>query len=76
MRRLLPALLLLALAAPALAQERPLTTQPVETIPPGELLLQLGFEFLQDARFPLSGLEGDLSRIGVLDVHMGVSRAV
>jgi len=76
MRRLLPALLLLVLAAPALAQERPLTTQPVETIPPGELLLQLGFEFLQDARFPLSGLEGDLSRIGVLDVHMGVSRAV
>jgi len=76
MRKLLPILLLLGLPLAASAQQRPLTTQPVETVPPGELLLQLGFEFLQDARFPLSGLEGDLSRIGVLDVHMGVSRAV
>lgn len=76
MRRLFPALLVLALAAPALAQERPLVTQPVETVPPGELQIQLGFEFLQDVRFPLSGLEGDLSRIGLLDVHMGVSQAV
>src|SRR3989344_5307692 len=46
---------------------------------------QLGFEFLQDARFPLSGLEGDLSRIGVLEdrksthlksSHMSISYAV
>jgi len=76
MRKLLLAFVLVSLPFAAAAQERPLTTQPVETIPPGELLLQLGFEFLQDARFPLSGLEGDLTRVGVLDVHFGVSRAV
>ncbi len=42
---------------------------------PGAMLVQVGMEFLQDTRFPLSGLEGDLTRAGVLDVRFGVSRA-
>lgn len=75
MRKLLPALVLLAVPFAASAQQRPLTTQEVETARPGDLILQIGFEFLQGARFPLSGLEGDLSRVGVLDLHLGVSRA-
>lgn len=75
MQKLLLALVLFAAPAAALAQQRPLTTETLETVPPGELLLQLDFEFLQDARFPLAGLEGDLTRVGVLDVHLGVSRA-
>ncbi|MFQ5662806.1 MAG: hypothetical protein ACE5HL_03130 [Terriglobia bacterium] len=75
MRMLLPILLLLSLPLAAPAQQRPLTTEEAETVPAGETLVQFGFEYLQDVRFPLSGLEGDLSRVGVLDVRMGISRA-
>lgn len=74
-RRLLPLFLLLALPLAASAQQRPLLTEEAETVRPGVALLQLSFEFLQDARFPLSGLEGDLTRVGVVDVRFGVSRA-
>lgn len=68
--------LLAGLSLPAAAQQRPLVTQEVEVIQPREVLVQFGFEFLQDARFPLSGLEGNLTRVGVLALHLGVSRAV
>ena len=69
-------LLAVLLAAPAAAQQRPLTTQPVDVVRPGEMLVQFGVEFLQGATFPLSGLSGDLSRVGVVDLHIGLSRAV
>lgn len=75
MRLLLPALLLVLPLAVA-AQQRPLTTQEVETVPPGEVMVEFGFEYLQNKNFPLAGLEGDLTRVGVVDVHWGVSRAV
>ncbi|MBI2956298.1 MAG: transporter [Acidobacteria bacterium] len=75
MRRLLIPLLLLSLPLAAAAQQRPLTTEEAETVRPGELFLQFGVEFLQDARFPLSGLEGDLTRAGIVDLRYGVSRA-
>ena len=70
-------LLLLLLGAPlaATAQQRPLATEEALTVRPGAVLVQFGIEFLQDARFPLSGLEGDLTRMGVVDVRFGVSRA-
>jgi hypothetical protein len=61
---------------PAAAQQRPLITKEAETVAPGEALVEFGVEFLQDASFPLSGLRGDLTRVGVVDVHLGVSRAV
>lgn len=59
----------------AAAQQRPLMTEEPLTVRPGAALVQFGIEFLQDARFPLSGLEGDLTRVGVVDVRYGVSRA-
>ena len=49
-------LLAVLLAAPAAAQQRPLTTQPVDVVRPGEMLVQFGVEFLQGATFPLSEL--------------------
>ena len=61
---------------PALAQQRPLQTQPAEVLQPGEFQISVGVEFLQGAEFPLSGLGGDLTRAGVIDLHWGVSRAV
>jgi hypothetical protein len=70
-----PLLFLFFVPLAASAQQRPLLTEEAATVRPGAALLQLGFEFLQDARFPLAGLEGDLTRVGVVDVRFGVSRA-
>jgi len=75
LRLLLPLLLLLAAPLAAAAQQRPLATEEALTVRPGAALVQFGIEFLQDARFPLAGLEGDLTRVGVVDVRFGVSRA-
>jgi hypothetical protein len=38
----------------------------------GTIRTQIGVEFLQKQRYSLSGLEGDLSRIGVASVQVGV----
>ena len=59
-----------------LAQNRPLKTELVETVEKGKVRFELGFEFLQDAKFPLSGLKGDLTRIGVLGLRFGAGENV
>lgn len=68
--------LVTGLALPADAQQRPLTTETVDIVRPGELLVQFSVEFLQDQTFPLSGLSGDLTRAGLVDIRLGISRAV
>jgi hypothetical protein len=69
--------LLLGLFASRLAaQDRPLETPDAETVPQGTLRAQVGFDFLQDADFPLSGLSGDLTSVGVTDLRLGVGRTV
>ncbi|MBV9210995.1 MAG: hypothetical protein JOZ52_10220 [Acidobacteria bacterium] len=55
------------------AQQRPLITEDVDIIPPGSLRIEAGIDFLQDAKFPLSGLRGDLTRVGVIGVNIGLS---
>ena len=55
---------LLALALAASAQQRPLLTDDVDITPPGSINLGVGVDFFQRARFPLSGIEGDLTRVG------------
>ena len=67
------ALFILACAAVSLAQQRPLITEDVDIIPPGSVRLQVGIDFYQDAKFPLSGLTGDLTRVGVVGVNVGLS---
>lgn len=57
--------------APAHAQQRPLLTEQVEIVRPGHVRLEAGFEFLQDQRFALSGLRGDLTAIGVVGLTLG-----
>jgi len=76
MKKLASFALIVFLPLPLLAQQRPLVTQEVEVIAPGELLIQFGVEFLQGARFPLSGLKGDLTRAGVVGLYFGLSRVV
>jgi hypothetical protein len=61
-------------AACAFAQDRPLRTTDVETVPAGALRAEVGFDFLQDVGFPLSGLRGDETSVGVLSLRMGISK--
>ncbi|MFN2492143.1 MAG: hypothetical protein ABR501_04580, partial [Pyrinomonadaceae bacterium] len=64
-------LFLLASVQAAQAQQRPLITEDVDIIPPGTMRIEAGIDFLQGARFPASGLTGDLTRVGVLGVSIG-----
>lgn len=72
--RLCPSILmaLFSLAPLALAQRRPLTTEEADLLPTGRIRADLGFEFRQNQGFPLSGLEGDLTRVGVTSIRVGV----
>ena len=68
-------LLLAAMCAvtfPCFAQDRPLHTVDTATVPAGTLRSEVGFDFLQDVGFPLSGLRGDETSVGVVDLRMGV----
>jgi len=61
------------LAAPATGQEdRPLKTEGPELIGVGSVRVDFGVEFLHRQRYPLSGLEGDLMRLGVTTIRIGV----
>ena len=66
-------LLLLLCAVQSPAQQRPLITEDVDIIQPGTLRIEAGIDFYQNAKFPLSGLTGDLTRVGVIGVSIGLS---
>lgn len=63
----------LALTAPAAAQQRPLVTEDPETIGPGLILFEGGFDVQREVFFPVSGLEGDLLRAPTLGLSFGLS---
>jgi hypothetical protein len=67
-------MLLAALAASA--QQRPLLTDDVDITPPGSINLGVGVDFFQRARFPLSALEGDLTRVGDIRLRTGFASNV
>jgi hypothetical protein len=54
------------------AQQRPLLTEDVDIIPPGTIRIEAGIDFLQGAKFPVSGINGDLTRVGVIGVNFGM----
>src|SRR5438094_2224598 len=58
-------------AAITQAQQRPLITEDVDIIPPGSMRIEAGVDFVQKARFPVSGLTGDLTRAGVIGINIG-----
>ena len=62
-------MVLLGIAAQA--QQRPLITEDVDIIPQGTLRIETGIDFLQGAKFPASGLTGDLTRVGLIGVNFG-----
>jgi hypothetical protein len=67
---------MLATSTGVIAQQRPLRTSDAATLPPGTIQVQVGFDFLQEVDFSLSGLGGDLTSVGVLGVRMGVGKMV
>ena len=73
MRTLLFTLLVFLAAGSAFAQQRPLVTEDPETIGAGRVLLEGGIEYLRDAKYPVSGLEGDLTRVPLVGISIGVS---
>ena len=72
MLRLATVALLLCFASAAQAQQRPLLTEDVDIIPPGSVRIEAGIDFMQGARYTVSGLKGDLTRVGVVGVSFGM----
>jgi len=63
---------LLTLLVSVQAQQRPLLTEDVDIIPPGTIRIEAGIDFMQGARYTVSGLNGDLTRVGVIGVSVGM----
>jgi len=73
MRRLLFILISLTYCAvPGVAQQRPLITEDVDIIPPGTIRIEAGIDFMQGAKYTVSGLRGDLTRVGVIGINFGI----
>ncbi len=70
-RSILTLALLLSAAIFVQAQQRPLLTEDVDIIPPGSIRIEAGVDFVQRARYPVSGLSGDLTRAGVIGINIG-----
>src|SRR5262249_1183588 len=61
---------------PAFAQQRPLVTEDVQTVKPAAVRFEAGFDFLHDKDYPVSGLNGDLARLGVVSLRFGLASNV
>jgi len=68
--------LMLAAILTSFAQQRPLLTDDVDITPPGSIELGVGVDFFQKAKFPLSGINGDLTRVGDIRVRTGFASNV
>jgi hypothetical protein len=65
--------LIVLLARPAAAQQRPLATEDPEPIGAGRVLLEAGIDFSADQEYPASGLEGSLWRLPTVGLSIGIS---
>ena len=63
-------------AIAAFAQQRPLITDDIDITPPGAISLGVGVDFLQNVKFPLSGLNGDLTRVADIRLRQGFASNV
>lgn len=72
-RTLLASALMLLMPLAVSAQQRPLVTEDPETIGAGRLLIEAGFDYGRGVAYPASGLEGNLLRVPLIGVSIGVS---
>jgi hypothetical protein len=70
--RFLSIAMLLSFATIAHAQQRPLLTEDVDIIPPGSIRIEASIDFMQGAKYTVSGLRGDLTRVGVIGINFGM----
>jgi hypothetical protein len=73
MRFITICVLLACVAVVARAQQRPLITEDVDIIPPGTVRIEASIDFMQGAKYTVSGIRGDLTRVGVIGVSFGMS---
>jgi hypothetical protein len=73
MKRAILALAIVACAAPAIAQQRPLQTEDPETIGSGRVLVEAGVDYKRDFFLPVSGLRGNHLTLPAFGLSMGVS---
>jgi len=66
----------LLISAPVFAQQRPLLTQDPEVVGSGNVLIEGGVDYGRDIFYPLTGLKGNLWRIPVLGVSVGLGSIV
>src|SRR4030095_1857470 len=72
MKRLFQIVLVIAFSAGfATAQQRPLITDDIDITPAGAIEISAGVDFLQNVKLPLSGLKGDLTRVGDIRLRNG-----
>lgn len=75
-RTFVTSFLILASCVAAVAQQRPLITDDVDIVPTGTVEIGAGVDFLQNVKFPLSGLKGDLTRVGDIRIRQGFASNV
>ena len=63
--------LILSTSVSAFSQQRPLLTEDVDIAPEGTVEIAAGVDFEQNVKFPLSGLKGDLTRVGDIRIRTG-----
>lgn len=74
--KLLLILLMLIVAAAVSGQQRPLLTDDIDITPAGAIEIGIGVDFIQNMKFPLSGLKGDLTRVGDIRIRQGFASNV
>lgn len=67
--------LMLVGSGAAFGQQRPLLTEDPRLIPDGELRVDTGIGYFHQARFPVSGLDGDLLSLFSTGIYVGLGRA-
>jgi hypothetical protein len=72
-RALRLAVVFACLPAAAAAQQRPLVTEDPETIGAGRILLETGLDYGRGVEYPVSGLAGQLLRVPLVGVSVGIS---
>lgn len=65
-------IVVLLFSSVASAQQRPLLTEDVDIIPPGTIRIEAGIDFMQGAKYSVSGIRGDLTRVGVIGINIGM----
>jgi hypothetical protein len=65
-----------AFSTASFAQQRPLLTDDIDITPPGAIELSAGVDFFQNVKFPLSGINGDMTRVGDIRVRTGFASNV